>query len=65
VDITLANEQISTGYGVGWRNGHSHDSIFDICDKVGFLRIKSGGDGEKFLLRAWKMEQDEGYQLWS
>jgi len=58
LDIALANELISAGYGVSWHKGQSHESVFNVCDKVGFVRIKGEGDGRKFFLRAWKLENE-------
>jgi len=53
--VKLADMQISTGYGIGWRRGQSHKSIIDICKKVGFVRTKCESDGTKFLLKAWNV----------
>ena len=54
LDIALADEHISTGYGIGWGKGQSSESISIICDKIGFGHIEMDDDGKKFLLRAWK-----------
>jgi len=54
LSIALADEEISTGYGIGWNRGQSLDSICAICAKIGFKQIKSESDGAKIFLQLQK-----------
>lgn len=55
--IQTANEEITTGYGTGWKAGYKGQTIDDIvclCQKAGFDVIKSHTYGQILFLKAVK-----------
>jgi len=52
--VTLAKEEISTGYGIRWNRGQSADYLSNICTKIGFGQAKCDSSDEKIFMRIQK-----------
>ena len=55
--ISLDAEEITTGYGVGWRNPYKGQAMADIvvlCEQIGFDIVESNANETTFFLKAVK-----------
>jgi len=57
LEIQLAGEKITTGYGIGWGNGHKGQTLDDIrglCQGIGLDVVESAESGQTLFLKAVK-----------